>query len=68
MMAYKEPCMCGGLDCVRCYGEDAKYVGACERCPYDSICQDAPSLNCRYIQELEEAAVEAKLDARSSEW
>lgn len=32
MSSYREPCMCGALDCVRCYGPAAKFAGWCDDC------------------------------------
>lgn len=34
MSVYKEPCLCGSPDCVRCFGESARFYGWCDGCPY----------------------------------
>ena len=61
-MTYREPCMCGALDCVACRGKDAKFVGMCDECEHESVCKDAPSKNCRRGQEMEDEWADYKLD------
>lgn len=64
--SYREPCMCGALDCVACHGESARFATWCEECQYaeegecdpDKICPGSNA--CRRQADID--------DQRIDEW
>lgn len=76
MSSYREPCMCGALDCVRCYGPAAKFSGWCDDCihaeegecdPDDTI---PGSADCRRQQDVDDSRIddwEARQQAKEFE-
>ena len=64
---FKEPCLCGALDCRACRGPDATYV--CPVCGLDSDeCED-PEGHREQDQDAADYAADIAMDARrDAEW
>jgi hypothetical protein len=66
MSGYREPCMCGALDCARCYGEAAKFAGWCDDCPHAEEGECDPE---KVAPGSDECRVQADIDdQRISDW
>lgn len=64
----REPCMCGALDCVRCYPEGYYPPEMCDDCPYADVCaEEGPSEVCLRVEAAREEAAQDEYDRREDE-